>query len=173
MILDSIRSRGKKFASSPKCPFSYLVGIKQLVHEVSHSPSWVSWFISVLPHHVWCSFLRHCATSLKVMGLITDGATGIFHWHNPSSRTMALESTQPLTEMCTRNISLAVKAAGVYGWQRYHFHVPIVLKTGNLNLLEPGGSVEACKGIALLLPPPSQGMGRDTVTLYMAYIKLN
>jgi len=29
----------------------------------------------------------------------------IFHWHNPSDRTMALRSTQPLTEMSTRSIS--------------------------------------------------------------------
>jgi len=36
-----------------------------------------------------------------------------FHSHNPSSRTMALELTQPLTEMRTRNISWGVKAAGV------------------------------------------------------------
>jgi hypothetical protein len=31
--------------------------------------------------------------------------TGIFHRHNFSGRTMALGSTQPLTEMSTRNIS--------------------------------------------------------------------
>jgi len=37
---------------------------------------------------------------------------GIFYWHNPSGRTMALESTQPLTEMSTRNISWGVKAVG-------------------------------------------------------------
>jgi hypothetical protein len=30
---------------------------------------------------------------------------GTFHWHNPSGRTMTLGSTQPLTEMSTRNIS--------------------------------------------------------------------
>jgi hypothetical protein len=29
----------------------------------------------------------------------------IFHWRNSSGRTMALELTQPLTEMSTRNIS--------------------------------------------------------------------
>ena len=29
----------------------------------------------------------------------------IFHWHNPSSRTVALGSTQPLIVMITRNIS--------------------------------------------------------------------
>jgi len=35
-----------------------------------------------------------------------------FSWLNPSGRTMALGSTQPLTEMNTRNISWRVKAAG-------------------------------------------------------------
>jgi hypothetical protein len=36
----------------------------------------------------------------------------IFLWHNPSSRTMALGLTQPLTEMSARNISWGVKVAG-------------------------------------------------------------
>jgi len=56
--------------------------------------------------------LNHCATSWKVAGSIPDGVIGSFHLHNPSGRTMALGSTQPLTEMSTRNISWAVKAAG-------------------------------------------------------------
>jgi hypothetical protein len=43
---------------------------------------------------------------------IPDGVTAIFHSHNPSGRTMALELTQPLTEMSTRNFSWGVKAAG-------------------------------------------------------------
>jgi hypothetical protein len=46
-----------------------------------------------------------CATSRKVAGLIPDGFIGIFHWHNPSGRTMALGSTQPLKEISTRNTS--------------------------------------------------------------------
>ena len=51
-------------------------------------------------------WLRHCATSRKVAGSIPDGVTGFFfQWHNPSGRTMALGSTQPLTEMSTRNVS--------------------------------------------------------------------
>jgi hypothetical protein len=37
----------------------------------------------------WRSLLRHCATSRKVAGSIPDGVIGIFHWHNPSGRTMA------------------------------------------------------------------------------------
>jgi hypothetical protein len=61
----------------------------------------------------WRSWLRHCATSRKVAGSIPDGVIGIILWHNPSGRTMALGSTQPLTEMSTRNISWGVKAADV------------------------------------------------------------
>ena len=44
---------------------------------------------------------------------------------------------------------LGVKAAGVYSWETYHFHVPIVLKSGSLNLLEPSGPVQGCNGIEL------------------------
>ena len=51
-------------------------------------------------------------TSPKVAGSIPDGVTGIFHWHNPSGRTVALGLIQPLTEMSTRNIYRGVKAAG-------------------------------------------------------------
>jgi hypothetical protein len=40
----------------------------------------------------------------KVAGLIPDEVIGFFNWPNPSSRTMALVSTQPLTEMGTRNL---------------------------------------------------------------------
>jgi hypothetical protein len=35
--------------------------------------------------------------------------------HDPVCRTMALGSTQPLTEMSTRNISWGVNAAGACG----------------------------------------------------------
>jgi len=36
---------------------------------------------------------------------VPDGVIGFFHWHNSSGRTMALGSTQPLTEMSTKNVS--------------------------------------------------------------------
>jgi len=72
-----------------------------------------------------CSWLRHCATSRKDAGSIPNGVIGILHWHNPSSLTMALGSTQRLTEMSTRNISWGVKAAGAYGWQPYHLYGPL------------------------------------------------
>ena len=60
---------------------------------------------------MWRSWLRHCATSWKVAGSIPDGVNGIFHRPNPTGRNMALGSTQPLTEISTRNISWEVKAA--------------------------------------------------------------
>ena len=63
---------------------------------------------------------------------------------------MAPGSTQPQTEMSTRNIYLGVKAAGAYGWQPYHLHAPIILKSMSLNLLEPSRPVQACNGMALL-----------------------
>jgi len=47
----------------------------------------------------------HYATNRQVGGSIPDVVIGIFQWHNPSGRTMALGSTQPLKEMSTRCIS--------------------------------------------------------------------
>ena len=80
---------------------------------------------------------------------IPDGVFGIFHWNNRSGRNMTLGLTQPLTQMNTSNISCGVKATDAWGWQPYYLHVPIVLKPGSLNLLEPSGPVRPCNGIAL------------------------
>jgi hypothetical protein len=38
----------------------------------------------------------------NVAGSLPDGVIGNFHCHDSSGRTMALGSTQPLTEMSTR-----------------------------------------------------------------------
>jgi hypothetical protein len=46
----------------------------------------------------------------KVAGSIPDDVIEFFSWPNPSSRTMVLGSTQPLTEMSTRNLP------GSKGW---------------------------------------------------------
>jgi hypothetical protein len=59
--------------------------------------------------------LRHCATNRSIAGSIPDGVTGIFHYHTRIGRTMTLGSTQPLTEMSTRNLSWGVKVAGALG----------------------------------------------------------
>ena len=52
------------------------------------------------------------ATRWKVADSITDGVIRIVHGHNSSGRIMSLQSTRPLTEMSTRNISWEVKTAG-------------------------------------------------------------
>jgi hypothetical protein len=52
-----------------------------------------------------CSWLRPYATSWKVAGSILDEVIVFFNLPKPSSHTTALELTQPLTEMSTRNPS--------------------------------------------------------------------
>jgi len=96
----------------------------------------------------WRSWLRQCATRRKVAGSIPYVITEIFHWHNPSSRTMAMVSTQPLREMCARNIFWVVKAAGAWDWQLYHLNVLPILKSGSLNLLDPSGPVQGLLCVA-------------------------
>jgi hypothetical protein len=58
------------------------------------------------------SWWRHCATSRKFASLIPDGFIGIFHWHNNSGQILALELTQPVREMSTRNISWGLRRPG-------------------------------------------------------------
>ena len=70
-------------------------------HQVSPKYTWL-----------WRCWPRHCATKRKVAGSIPVGVIAIFHWHNPSGRTMTLALSEPLTEMSTRNITWGVKAVG-------------------------------------------------------------
>jgi hypothetical protein len=120
-----------------KAHFCHILQFLKL-HGVSHDGD--TWW------HIW---LRRCATSSKVTGSIPDGVIGISPWLNSSGCAVPLGSAQPLTEMSTRKISPVVKATGAYGWQPYHLHMPIVWKSGILNLLEPLGCLQACTGIAI------------------------
>jgi hypothetical protein len=97
--------------------------------------------------HAVAQWLRHWPSNWKVGELIPDSVIRIFHWHNPSGRTTAPGLNQALTEMSLRDIYWG-KGGRAVG----HHHVPIVLKSGSLNLLEPSGPVEGCNGIALPLP---------------------
>jgi hypothetical protein len=45
------------------------------------------------------------ATRWKVEGSFPDEVIGFFIWPNPSNRTLALKSTQALTEMSTTDLS--------------------------------------------------------------------
>jgi len=59
-------------------------------------------FPKILPTH-WgnavAQWLSYCATNRRIAGSIPDGVIGSFHSHNPSDRTMALGSTQPVTDV--------------------------------------------------------------------------
>jgi len=50
-------------------------------------------------------WLGFCKWGIYVAVIRSTVGTGIFHWNNPSGRTMALGSTHPVTKMSTRCIS--------------------------------------------------------------------
>ena len=93
-------------------------------------------------------WLRCCATNRKVAGSIPGGVIGIFHWHK--ILTMALGSTQPLTEMSTRSISWG-KGGRCVRMTTLPPSCAVLMKSGNLNFLEPSGPFQACNGTALPL----------------------
>ena len=74
--------------------------------------TYVRTYIHTYIHKYMAQSVEALRYNRKVAGSISEGATGKFHWYNPSGRTMALGSTQPLTEMSTENISWGVNAAG-------------------------------------------------------------
>jgi hypothetical protein len=75
---------------------------------------WCLWtnFLKVLKNQIYFQYFLH---KIHVAGSIPDGVTVIFHWHNPSGRTMAQGLTQPLTEMSTGNISWVGKGGRCVG----------------------------------------------------------
>jgi hypothetical protein len=96
------------------------------------------------------AFTSHTPLPLPVRG-----------WHHQKSipRPYGLErsaSTAATPRACNRNeyqgYFLGLKAAGASGWQPCYLHVPIVIKSGSVSLLELSGPVKACNGIALPLP---------------------
>jgi hypothetical protein len=76
-----------------------------VINSVHLTPIFISIYILLAARCWWRNWLRHCATSQKVAGLIPHSVIGNFYWHNLSGRTKALGLTQPLTEMISRNIS--------------------------------------------------------------------
>jgi len=60
----------------------------------------------------------------------------------PPDRTMALGSTQSLTEMSTRRISWGKSGRCVW-LTTLPYPCAVVMKSGNLNFLEPSGPLQA------------------------------
>ena len=92
---------------SPPKPCMHLSSSPYVPHA---PPSWrtqehFNFYMCAVLRTALAQWLRCCATNRNVAGSIPDGVIGIFYWYNLSNRTMALESTQPLTEMSTSSIS--------------------------------------------------------------------
>jgi hypothetical protein len=118
-----------------------------------HSPSSGRTFLLFTYNHkgtAVAQWLRYCATNQKVAGSIPEGVTEFFIDINSSDRTMALGSTQHLTEMSTRNISWG-KGGRCVRLTTLPLTCAVVKKSGNLNFLEPSGLLQACNGTDLLL----------------------
>ena len=83
---------------------------------------------------------------------------------------MALGSTRPLTEMSTRRITLGGKCGRCVRLTTLPPPCAVVVKSGNLNFLEPSGPLQACNGTALpftFLPKsPSVQVSTYCITRY-------
>jgi hypothetical protein len=108
------------------------------------------------------SWLRHYATRWKVAGSSPGWDYFFFNLPNHSSLTMALGSTQSLTEMSTRNLT-GSKSDRRVGWQP-HRHLwaecLIMWETQPLATLRAS---TACTGITLPLPCQERGMTVNSV----------
>ena len=70
---------------------------------------------------------------------------------NPSDRTVVLRSTQPLTEINTRSISVGEKRGRCVRLKTLPPSCAVVMKSGSRNFLEPSGPVQASNGTGLAL----------------------
>jgi hypothetical protein len=94
-------------------------------------------------------WLGYWATNRKVAGSIPDGVIGIFHWYNPSDRTMALGSTHPQIEMSTTWAFPGGKGGRRVRLATLPPSCAVIMYSGNLKFLEPSGPLQACNGTAL------------------------
>jgi hypothetical protein len=119
----------------------------------------------------WRSWLSHSAASRKFAGSLPYCVTGIYQMRDPSGRTVALWSNQPLTEMSTKNIywgGKGVRCFGLTTWPPTYTGCP-----ENWEPLSSGNKVcpglyRDCFYIILQIPVslPSGWLGTHSLTEY-------
>ena len=87
---------------------------------------------TAVAHSLMC-----CSTNRKVAGSIPAGFSGSFNDKYSFRSHYGLDSTQPIREMSTRNISWGTVGRCV-SFTTYH-HCAVVTKCVNLEFLEPSG----------------------------------
>ena len=96
--------------------------------------------------------LRCCATNRKVAGSIPAGVTGIFHWHKILPIALWLLGRLSLLSEISTWIPGAFPGCKGGRCVRLTTLTPscaIVMKSGNLNFLDPSGPLQACNGTDL------------------------
>ena len=122
-------------------------GVSLTPHPLLVPWSWKSRAIPLLP-------LR-AVRPVQSLSACTRVTFTFFYSSLDSRRTESTEGKQPLDIWTRYKILLwyTFETAQYPSVQPYHLHVPIVFKSGSLNLLEPSGPVQPCNGIALPLLP--------------------
>ena len=82
-------------------------------------------------------WLRRCATNQKIAGSTADGVIGIFHWHNPSDRTMALGVDSSCNRIHVPGVFPGCKGGRCVGLTTYHHPVPLSRNLGTLTSWNP------------------------------------
>ena len=119
-------------------------------------------------------WLRCCATNRKVAGSIPVFVFGIFHCRNPSDRTMALGVDSASNRNEYQEDFLGAKCGRCVRLTTLPPPCAVVMKSGNLNFLEPSGPLQACIGAALplhLLQIPVDGwVNPENLSSYDIYV---
>jgi hypothetical protein len=121
-------------------------------HHHHHQQHHIFNILQISMRHTVHSWLRHCTTG-QVAGPILGGVIGIFQW------LILLATLWPWCWLSLyrneyQDYLLGRKGCQCVGLTKtYHLHVPIFLKSGSLNILEPSQPVQACVGIAIPFIP--------------------